>query len=95
MSGCTTQSYRYVLDFNKGDFESLRSVLSAIHLSSTVADDRNGGDIDTAWQHWKDTFLAALSDYMISKKLKGCNPIPWMNGTIQNINRKKIQSDRS
>ena len=47
---------RFVYDYAKDDFEDL---LSAINLSSIIAND----DINTGWHRWKDTFLAAISDY--------------------------------
>ena len=46
-------------------------------------------DINTDWYQWKDTFLAAVSDYMQTKRLKGRNPIPWMSGAILNLTKKK------
>ena len=82
-----TKTHRTVLDFEKGDLEGLRSALSAINLSSAINNDDS--DINTDWQQWKDTFLAAVSDYIPSKTLKGRNPVPWIDGTILNLIKKK------
>ena len=34
-------------------------------------------------------FLAAVSYYIQTKRLKGRNPIPWMSGAILNLIKKK------
>ena len=52
-------------------FRGLRTALSAINLSSIIAND----DINPDWHKWKDTFLLAVSDYIQTKRLKGRNPI--------------------
>ena len=75
----------FVYDYAKGDFEGLRTALSAINLSSIIAND----DINTDWHQWKGTFLVAVSDYIQTKRLKGRNPIPWMSGVILNLIKKK------
>ena len=69
----------------KGDFEGLRKALSAINLSSIIAND----DINNDWHQWKDTFLVAVSDYIQTKRLKGRDPIPWMSGAILNLIKEK------
>jgi hypothetical protein len=76
-----TKTHRLIFDYAKGDFEGLCSALSAINLSLII----NHEDINTDWQQWKDTFLAAVSDYIPSKRLKGRNPVPWINGAILNL----------
>ena len=76
---------RFVYDYAKGDFEGLRTALSAINLSSIIAND----DINNDWHQWRDTFLAAVSDYIQTKRPKGRNPIPWMSGAILNLVKKK------
>ena len=53
----STKTLRFFCDYAKGDFEGL---LSAINLSSIIAND----DINTDWYQWKDTCLAAVSDYV-------------------------------
>ena len=67
------KTLRFVYNYAKGDFDAL---LSAINLSSIIANN----DINTDWYQWKDTFLAAVSDYIQTKRLKGRNPIPKMSG---------------
>ena len=80
-----TKTHRSVYDYEKGDFEGLRTALSAINLSAVLGCD----DINIDWQQWRDTFLAAVSDYIPMKRLKGRNPLPWINGTILNLMKKK------
>ena len=49
---------RYVYDYGKGDFEGLRSALSAKNLCSNLDHD----DINDDWQSWKNTFLQTVSN---------------------------------
>ena len=79
------KTLRFVNNYAKGDFEGLRTALSAINLSSIIGND----DINTDWHQWKDTFLAAVSDYIETKRLKGRNLTPWMSGAIINLIMKK------
>ena len=76
---------RFVYDYAKGDFEGLRTALSTISLSSIIASD----DIITDWHQWRDSFLAAVSDYIQTKRLKGRNPMSRMSGAILNLIKKK------
>ena len=76
---------RFVYDYTKGLFEGLRTALSAINLSSIIAND----DINTDWHQWKGTFLVAVSDYIQTNRLKGRNPIPWRSGAKLNLIKKK------
>ena len=46
-------------------------------------------NIDDDWRCWKDLFLAAVKDYIPLKKLKGHNPVPWIDGNILNLIKKK------
>ena len=66
------KTLRFVYNNAKGNFEILRTVLSAINLSSIIAND----DINTDWHQWKDTCLIVVSDYIQTKRLEGRNPIP-------------------
>ena len=66
------KTLRFVYDYAKGDFKGQPTALSAINLSSIIAND----DINTDWHQRRDTFLAAVSDYIQTKGLKGRNPIP-------------------
>ena len=81
----STRIHRIVYDYDKGDFDSLRNALRAVNLTSILGSE----DINTDWRNWKDVFLAAVSDYIPTKKLKGKNPLPWINGQILNIMKKK------
>ena len=83
----STKTHRRIYDYAKGDFEGLYTVLCAINLSESISDDDD--DINADWQRWKDTFLAAVSDHIPIKKLKGRNPVPWINSTILNMVNKK------
>ena len=65
----------------------LRSSFQGVNLSNAIST----GDlaIDRDWHNWKDTFLAGGADYIPKKKLKGRNPIPWFNGPILTLIKKK------
>ena len=76
---------KFVYDYAIGDFEGLREALSAINLSSIVGHN----NIDDDWRCWKDLFLAAVKDFVPSKKLKGRNPVPWIDSNILNLIKKK------
>ena len=76
---------KFVYDYANGDFEGLCEALSAINLSSTVGHN----NIDDDWRCWKDLFLAAVKDFVLSKKLKGRNPVPWIDSNILNLIKKK------
>ena len=72
-------------DYENGDFEGLRVALDAINLSLTLGSE----NINTDWQNWKDTFLAAVTNYIPTKQIKGKNPLPWTNGPTLNVIKKK------
>ena len=74
-----------VYDYANGDFEGLREALSAINLSSIVGHN----NIDDDWRCWKDLFLAFVKDLVPSKRLKGRNPVPWIESNILNLIKKK------
>ena len=73
------------IQYAKDNCEGLRAALSAVNLSSIIAN----GDVYTDWHQWKDTFFVAVSDYIQTKRLKVRNPIPWMSGAILNLIKKK------
>lgn len=77
---------RLVYDFRRADFQGLCSALRAVDLTSVMSDD---GNLDDDWHCWKDTFLAAVSDHIPTKKLKGRNPLPWINGPVLDLIKKK------
>ena len=56
---------KQALDLGHLRTEGLRTALSAINLSSIIAND----DINTDWHQWKDTFLVAVSDCIQTKWL--------------------------
>ena len=76
---------RVILDYRRGDFDGLRAALDAINLTCAFQPD----DINSSWLLWKDMFLAAVHDHIPSKKIKGRNSPPWMNGDIIYALRKK------
>ena len=76
---------KYVHDYAIGDFEGLREALSAINLSSIVGHN----NIDDDGRCWKDLLLAAVEDFVALKRLKGRNPLPWIDSNILNLIKKK------
>ena len=77
---------RSVLDFRRGDFDGLRSALQAIDLSTIIQQD---SDINEDWLLWKDTFLTTVNDFVPSRKIKGRNSPPWLNGKVIHALRQK------
>ena len=55
-----TKIHRNVYNYKKADFAGLRHALNAVDLSLQFVND----NIDNVWQHWKDTFLAAVADFV-------------------------------
>ena len=80
-----TKSHRYTYDYGKGDFDGLRSALSAKNLCLNL----DHANINDDWKSWKDIFLDTVSKHIPRKKIKGRNPLPWINGTILNLIKKK------
>ena len=76
---------KFVYDYAIGDFEGLREALSAINLSSIVGHN----NIDDDGRCWKDLLLAAVEDFVALKRLKGRNPVPWIDSNILNLIKKK------
>ena len=74
-----------VHEYAIGDFEGLREALSAINLSSIVGHN----NIDDDGRCWKDLLLAAVEDFVALKRLKGRNPLPWIDSNILNLIKKK------
>ena len=77
---------RTIFDYRRGDFDGLRSALQSIDLCSII---QSEGDINLNWLQWKDTFLAAVADFIPTKRIKGRNTPPWINGEIIHAIRKK------
>ena len=76
------KTHRSVYDYAKGDFDGLRSALCSINLTGVVGE----GDLESCGQTWKDLFLAAAKDSILTKEL---NPVPWLTGAIINLIKKK------
>ena len=55
-----TKIHRNVCNYKKADFAGLRHALNAVNLSLQLVND----NIDDVWQHWKDAFLATVSDFV-------------------------------
>jgi hypothetical protein len=49
----------------------------------------SGEDINNCWEQWKNTFLSVVRNYIPTKKIKGRNSPPWINGSIIYEIRKK------
>ena len=77
----------FVYDYIRGDFEDLWSSLRAANLVNSVPNDDVNINID--WHNWKDTLLVVVKDHILKKKLRGRNPVPWINGPIMNLIEKK------
>lgn len=82
----TTKSERFVYGYKVSNFEGLRSSLSDINLTSCL----DHANINDDWQCWKSTFLSVVSEYVPRKRLKGRKQLPWINGTILHLIKKKI-----
>ena len=77
----------FVYDYIRGDFEGLPSSLRAANLANSVSNDDVNTNID--WHNWKDALLGAVKYHILKRKLKGRNPVPWINGPIMNLIEKK------
>ena len=70
---------RTVFDYRRANFDGPRSHIHSLNVTGLISDD---GDINQDWCSWKNTFLAAVSDFVLTKKLQPQNHLPWMNGEI-------------
>ena len=77
---------RTVFDYRRADFDGLRSYLDSLDLSELISED---GDINQDWRDWKNAFLAAVSEFVPTKKLQARNHLPWMNSEILHNIKKK------
>lgn len=59
-----------------------------IDLSSII---QSEADINLNWLQWKDTFLAALADFIPTKRINGKNMPLWINGEIIHAIREKVK----
>ena len=80
-----SKTQRFVYNYKKGDFNVLCSSLSTINLTSCIEHD----SINDDWESWRSAFLEAVSKYIPCKKLKERKEMPWINGTILNLIKKK------
>jgi hypothetical protein len=74
-----TKLNRHVYDYQKGDFKGLRSTLHNIDLSNII---ESSADVNEAWLEWKEKFVAALREFIPTKKIKGKLSPPWITGVI-------------
>ena len=72
---------RHVYDYQKGDFQGLRSTLQNIDLSNIVESGTNV--INEAWLEWKEKFVAAVREFIPTRKIKGKHSTPWITGIFQ------------
>ena len=77
----------FVYDYIRAHFEGLRSSLRAADLANSVSNDDVNTNID--WHNGKDAPLGAVKYHILKRKLKGRNPVPWINGPIMNLIEKK------
>ena len=70
----TPKLNRTVYDYKRADFVGLRTALQAVNLSSIV---QSAVDINLCWLEWKDTFLAAVADFIPTKRIKGRSPVEY------------------
>lgn len=82
-----TKLNRTVLDYRRGNMDGLRSALEMTDFSNII---ESGDDVSKCWKQWKDTFLGVVKSYIPTKRIKGRNSPPWMNGNIiQEIREKE------
>ncbi|CAB4036572.1 Hypothetical predicted protein, partial [Paramuricea clavata] len=77
---------RYVYDYQKGDFEGLRSNLQNIDFSNIV---ESNTDVNRAWLEWKERYIAVVRTFIPLRKIKGKRSPPWITGHILYMIRKK------
>ena len=69
----------------RADMDGLRRALDGANLSNCIESD----DINDCWMKWKANFLSVVKTYIPTKRIKGRNFPPWMNGNIMYEIRKK------
>ena len=90
---------RFVYDYNKTNFDDLCSHLVYIDLLSCVT--HNVNDVNDDWKSWKTSFLSTVSKHVPCKKIRTQKQLPWLNGTIlhlikkKNTVRRKLRSSKS
>ena len=76
---------RFAYDYNKTNFDDLRSHLVYIDLLSCVTH----SDVNDDWKSWKTSFLSAVSKHVPCKKIRTQKQLPWINGAILHLIKKK------
>ena len=83
---------RTVYDYQRGNFDALRSSLESENLSNLISVE---GDIDHDWLIWKITFLTIVADHIPTKRLQSRKYVPWLTGEIlHNIKKKNSLRQR-
>ena len=83
---------RTVYDYQRGNFDALRSSLESENLSNLISVE---GDIDYDWLIWKSTFLTIVADHIPTKRLRSRKYVPWLTGEIlHNIKKKNSLRQR-
>ncbi|CAB4037892.1 Hypothetical predicted protein [Paramuricea clavata] len=77
---------RTVFNYRRADFDGLRAHLQSLNLKEKISDH---GDINKDWSEWKDSFLAAVKQFVPTANLKGRKSLPWMNSKILHLIKKK------
>ena len=73
-------------DYRNGDFDGLRGTLEALNLCSLIQD---SDDTNLDWTFWKDAFMSAVLDFILTKTIKGKNTPRWITSDIIHALRKK------
>ena len=81
---------RKVYDYGKADFSGLKGALTSLNLTFWISD--SNAEIDEDWSKWKDSFLAAVDDYIPSKIVKSRRTTPWITHSILHLIRKKTSA---
>ena len=82
---------RTVSDYRRGDIDGLRVALDMIDFSSIF---ETCNDINNCWNQWRDNLLPAVDQHIPTKKIKGRDSPPWMNGNIIQTIKKKEAARR-
>ncbi len=67
---------RTVFDYGLADFDGLRGRLQTLNLGQRIFND---SDINNDWSDWKNAFLAAVNDFVPTKRVKGRKSLPWVS----------------
>ena len=77
---------RTVFDYGRADFDGLRARLQTLNLGQRISND---SDINNDWSDWKNAFLAAVNDFVPTKRVKGRKSLPWVSNAILYLIKKK------